>query len=330
MKHWVLWPLIAAATPLAASEPTSPVGVVADPCAVQPPMPAIVADYLVRAKAALAAGQPLPPRSDEGMAIYAKWQQDLLLADFAGHCRYAAANSALPPATPYRVVFMGDSITESWQREQPEFFAGDHIDRGISGQTTSQMVARFRADVIDLKPRTVHIMAGTNDIAGNGGPTSLDRIEGNIRTMIDLADAHGIKVVLGSVLPARQFDWRPAIAPVEAIAALNARLRLLAAEKGIVYADYYSALDNGAHGLSREFAQDGVHPTAAGYAIMQPIAERALTAVMNSRARSASPALTTFDAGTAADAAHDGGYGSSADQLRFGSHRSTHLPSRDR
>lgn len=269
--------LLALAAPaLAAAEPAPSVGVVADPCAALPTMPAVIADYLVRAKAAMAAGQPLPPRSADGMALYAKWQQDLLLADYPGLCRYRKDNAALAPATPDRVVFMGDSITEGWLREQPGFFTGDRIDRGISGQTTTQMLARFRADVVELKPRIVHIMAGTNDIAGNGGPTSLDAVEDNIRAMIDLAVANDIAVVLGSVLPASRFDWRPGIDPVKSIAELNARLRALAAEKGLVYADYYGALDDGRHGLAKAHAADGVHPTAAGYAVMQPITERAL------------------------------------------------------
>lgn len=288
MKSWIIWPLLAAASAAVAAEPAPApapapkVGVVADPCATLPPMPDIVADYMARAKAAAEAGEPLPPASEAGMEIYRQWQQDLLLADYPGLCRYAEANRALPPATADRVVFMGDSITELWLREQPAFFTGDRIGRGIGGQTTTQMVARFRADAIALEPRIVHIMAGTNDIAGNGGPTSLDRIEANIRTMVDLAQAHGIEVVLGSVLPAQRFDWRPGIDPVETIVALNERLRTLAASKGLVYADYYSALDNGEGGLSQEHAEDGVHPTSAGYAAMRPIAERALAAARTS------------------------------------------------
>lgn len=278
MKRWIFLPLAMLASPLAAAESAPAVGILPDPCAVLPPMPAVIADYLARARAALAEGKPLPPRSDEGMAIYTKWQQDLLLADYPGLCRYAGANRKLPPATADRIVFMGDSITEGWIDKQPDFFGGDRLDRGISGQTTTQMVARFRADVIALEPRIVHIMAGTNDIAGNGGPTSLDRIEANIRTMVDLAEAHGIAVVLASVLPASRFDWRPGIAPAKAIAALNDRLRKLAAENHLVYADYYGALADGEGGLSKAHADDGVHPTAAGYAVMRPIAETALDA----------------------------------------------------
>lgn len=278
MKSLIFLPLALVSLPVAAAEPARRVGVVADPCAALPPMPTVVADYMMRAKVALAAGDPLPPRSEDGMSIYVRWQQDLLLGDFAGLCRYAAANRTLSPATSGRIVFIGDSITEAWLAGQPDFFAGDRVDRGISGQTTTQMLARFRADVIDLKPRVVHIMGGTNDIAGNIGATSLDRIEANIRSMVDLAEAHGIAVVIGSVLPARQFNWRPDIAPVEPIAALNARLRALAAERNLVFADYYTALDDGEHGLAKRHAEDGVHPTAAGYAVMRPIAERALAA----------------------------------------------------
>lgn len=276
MKFWIIWPLLTAAPATVAAEPAPKVGVVVNPCATLPPMPAIVSDYMARAKAAAEAGKPLPPTSKAGMEIYRQWQKELLLADYPGLCRYAEANRALPSATDDRVVFMGDSITELWLREQPAFFTGDRIDRGIGGQTTTQMVARFRADVLALEPRIVHIMAGTNDIAGNGGPTSLDRIEANFRTMVELAQAHGIEVVLGSVLPAQRFDWRPGVDPAEMIAALNERLRKLAADKGLVYADYYSTLDNGEGGLSKEHAEDGVHPTPAGYAAMRPIAERAL------------------------------------------------------
>ena len=254
------------------------VGVQPDPCRALPPPPKIVVDYMAAAARAKAANSTPPPPSAEGIAIYTAWQQQLTLADFPGLCRYRAANAALPKATRDRVVFFGDSITEFWSQKQPGFFAGDLVNRGISGQTTTQMLGRFRADVIALRPRVVHIMAGTNDIAGNTGPTTLDAIVANIETMADLARAHHIRVVIGSVLPARRFDWRPAIDPVAAIADLNVALRALAARRGLAYADYYAALDDGGHGLSATNAQDGVHPTAAGYAVMQPIAQRALAA----------------------------------------------------
>lgn len=204
------------------------------------------------------------------------------LQDYSRLCRYRSANLALPPATATRIVFMGDSITEGWQATRPGFFRGDRIDRGISGQTTSQMLGRFYADVIALHPAVVHIMAGTNDIAGNSGPTSLEAIENNLRSMVDLARAHGIRVILGTVPPAARFGWRPEIDPVPSIRALNAWIRAYARARGIVVVDYYTLLDDSRHGMAPIDSADGVHPNAAGYAKM----EVALTAQLH---RVASP-----------------------------------------
>jgi acyl-CoA thioesterase-1 len=190
-------------------------------------------------------------------------------ADFFNLCRYRAANQALPKPSPNRIIFMGDSITQGWIERRPEFFLGDRVDRGISGQTTSQMLGRFYADVIALHPATVHILAGTNDIAGNGGPTNLETIENNIRSMVELAQAHHIKVVLGTVLPATRFDWRPEIEPVASIQALNAWIRSYARANKLTLVDYYAVLDDGRHGLALSDSGDGVHPTAAGYAKME-------------------------------------------------------------
>lgn len=252
------------------------VGVVADPCAALPPMPDIVADYIARAAKAKVANQPAPPVNAQGMAIYQHWQDELRENDFPGLCRYRAANAALPPAGPHRIVFFGDSITELWQRGDPGFFADDRIDRGISGQSTMQMIARFRADVIDLKPAVVHIMAGTNDIAGNTGPTTLEAIEDNIRSMVELARVHGIRVVLASVPPAAKFDWRPGIDPRQTIGALNSWLARYAKNEHLTYVDYYSVLHDENQGFRSEWSDDGVHPNAAGYAIMSNVARRAL------------------------------------------------------
>lgn len=269
--------LIAALALAAETAPAAPaVGILADPCAALPATPPIVADYLARYARAKAANQPPPPVTADGMAIYQRWQDALLVSDFPGLCRYRAANQALPPATAQRIIFFGDSITELWQREDPGFFIADRIDRGISGQTTTQMLARFRADVIDLKPGVVHIMAGTNDIAGNTGPTTLAAIEGNIRSMAELARAHGIRVVLASVPPAAHFGWRPAIAPVDSIHALNAWLADYARREKLTYIDYHTALEDKNHAFRAEWSGDGVHPNAAGYAVMRGIAERAL------------------------------------------------------
>ncbi|WEK44057.1 MAG: GDSL-type esterase/lipase family protein [Candidatus Sphingomonas colombiensis] len=271
--------LIAAMALGAQGAPTAPqpmVGVLADPCTALPPIPAVVADYMARYARAKAANQPPPPASADGMAIYQRWQDQLRASDFAGLCRYHAENAALPPASKDRIIFFGDSITELWQREDPDFFTADRIDRGVSGQTTLQMIARFRADVIDLKPATVHIMAGTNDIAGNTGPTTLAAIEGNIRSMSELARAHNIRVVLASVPPAARFDWRPGVNPVDDIRALNAWLADYARREKLTYIDYYSALQDAKHGFRAEWSEDGVHPNQAGYIVMRGIAEKAL------------------------------------------------------
>ena len=283
MNAWIatlpLVALIIHAGPALAEDVAAPktrVGVLADPCTALEPMPRIVADYLARYAKAKAEKQLPPPVTTDGMAIYQRWQQALLVQDFPGLCRYQAANTQLPPATPHRIVFFGDSITEGWSALDPSFFEGDRVNRGISGQTTTQMVARFRADVINLKPAIVHILAGTNDIAGNTGPTSLDAIENNIRTMVDLAKAHGVRVVLGSVLPAARFDWRPEIQPAETIRTLNARLRAFAAQEGLTYVDYHSSLEDDRHGFKSALAPDGVHPNADGYAAMRPLTEAAI------------------------------------------------------
>jgi lysophospholipase L1-like esterase len=262
--------------PTAAGPPPQQVGVLAAPCAALEPVPSVVAAFMVRYAKAKAEHQPPPVPTPEGLEIYNRWQERRLLQDFAGLCRYQGANAALPPATDRRVVFFGDSITELWGSTDPSLFSGDVIDRGVSGQTTAQMVGRFRADVVDLHPGVVHIIAGTNDIAGNTGPTSLDRIEANIQTVVELARAHHIRVVLGSVPPAARFDWRPSIMPIDSIRALNAWLQAYARREGLVYVDYYSALDDGRHGFKAALSEDGVHPNPAGYAVMRRLAEPAL------------------------------------------------------
>lgn len=267
--------------PVAPAPPRPVVGVLADPCAALPPMPAVVAAYMARYASAKAANQPPPPVSAEGMAIYQRWQDELRANDFAGLCRYRAANAALPPAGRNRIVFFGDSITESWLREAPGFFTADRINRGISGQTTLQMSARFRADVINLKPAVVHIIAGTNDIAGNTGPTSLAAIEDNIRSMVELARAHDIRVVLGAVPPAARFGWRPGVDPVESIDTLNRWLADYARREKLAFVDYHSILKDRNRAFRAEWSEDGVHPNKAGYAIMSGIAEKALGVARN-------------------------------------------------
>ncbi len=196
--------------------------------------------------------------------------------DWAWLCRYQAANAALK-ARPV-AVFMGDSITEYWGALDPALFAGGVIDRGISGQTTPQMVLRFRQDVIALRPKVVHIMGGTNDIAGNTGPESPEMFKNNIRTMVDLARANGIAVVLGAIPPAAKFNWVPSLQPAKRISELNRWLKSYAAQRRLVYADYHAVLAAPDGAMKPAFSADGVHPNAAGYAAMRAVADRALAA----------------------------------------------------
>jgi len=180
------------------------------------------------------------------------------------------------------VVFYGDSITEGWGPTGSEsFFPGKgYLNRGISGQTTAQMLLRFRQDVIALDPAVVVILAGTNDIAGNTGPASQAMIEDNLHSMVELAQAHGIKVVLSSVLPVSAYPWRPGLQPAASVRALNAALKRYAGQQRLVYLDYHAALGNADGGLDKALAEDGVHPTPAGYAKMAPLAEAAVAAAL--------------------------------------------------
>jgi len=188
----------------------------------------------------------------------------------------------LPSEGEQRVVFMGNSITEGWPSMDPEYFANpSYINRGIGGQTTPQMLLRFRADVIDLQPKVVVILAGTNDIAGNTGPMTLEEIRDNIISMSELAKANGIKVVISSVLPAHDYIWRPGLEPNIKIPKLNAMLKDYAETKGIIYLDYFSVMVDDRNGLPKDLADDGVHPTKKGYAIMRPLAEEAIARALN-------------------------------------------------
>lgn len=197
--------------------------------------------------------------------------------DWANYGRYAEANAAL--ATAPAVVFMGNSITDGWDNAHPEFFTDNNFAcRGIGGQVSSQMLCRFRADVIDLRPKAVVILAGTNDIAGNNGPIESEHIAENIVSMAELALAAGIRPIICSVLPAAKYPWRPEVGSVpEKIRALNDRLRQYAAERGLTWVDYYSAMDAGDGSMRSEYTRDGVHPTPEGYAVMEAVIRPALT-----------------------------------------------------
>lgn len=231
---------------------------------------------------------PAPQTSCPEMAtaLQALMRNDLRLRDWANMARYRDANAALaaPGASEARVVFMGDSITDNWQ--QPRFngfFPGKpYVDRGISGQTTPQMLLRFRPDVINLKPKVVVILAGTNDIAGNTGPMTDDEIEGNLQSMAELAKANGIKVVLSSITPTSAYHVaangipQTTTRPMTRIKAVNEWMKKYAASNGHVYLDYFSAMVDATGLMKTELTGDDLHPNADGYAIMAPLAQAAI------------------------------------------------------
>ena len=246
---------------------------------------------VVLALSACAHGQQPTPellaRATEALESWRKGRTRVYMDDFGELKRYRAANTKMKaPATgEKRVVFFGDSITDMWPIANA-FPGKPYVNRGIAGQTTSQMLVRFRSDVVTLAPKVVVILAGTNDIAGNTGPISLEDIQGNFATMVEIARAHGIRVVLSSVIPVH--NYTPAAAertfprrPPEKIVALNKWLKDYAASSGSVYLDYAAAMADDKGLLRRELANDGLHPNPAGYAIMAPLAEQAIGKALN-------------------------------------------------
>ncbi len=204
--------------------------------------------------------------------------------DWANLKRFQQENSELmlAKANENRVVFMGNSITEGWLSIRPEFFKNKpYVNRGISGQTTPQMLVRFRQDVIHLKPSTVVLLAGINDIAENTGPSTIEMIANNIVSMAELAKANHINVIICSVLPANKFPWREGLKPAEKVIKLNALLQSYSKKHKLAYVDYYSAMVNDSHGLKKELGEDGIHPNKNGYLIMEPILEKAIKKYIN-------------------------------------------------
>jgi lysophospholipase L1-like esterase len=243
------------------------------------------------------AQQPAPPATaappapsatcpEMATALTALMRNDARLRDWPNLARYRDANRLLAPpaAGENRVVFMGDSITDSWPQPRfGEFFTGKpYIGRGISGQTTPQMLIRFRPDVIDLKPKVVVILAGTNDIAGNTGPMTDEEIQNNIASMAVLAKAHGIRVVLSSILPTAAYHPPPTgfpqtvQRPMTRIGAINGWMKKYAAAERHVYLDYFTAMLDKAGLMREDLTNDDLHPNAAGYAVMGPLAEAAI------------------------------------------------------
>ncbi len=210
------------------------------------------------------------------------------LADWADFARYRQADATLPPPSSNhpRVVFMGDSITDIWGRMKGtgKFFPGKpYINRGISGQTTEQMLLRFQQDVVDLHPAAVLILAGTNDIAGNTGPETDRMIENDFRSMTQIARANHIKVIIASITPAADFWWRPSVDPIHRIRVINAWLKQFCKRHGYPYVDYYDAMAQPDGAMKTGLTFDGVHPNAKGFAIMAPLAEKAIAQALSGK-----------------------------------------------
>ena len=225
----------------------------------------------------------IPPTGFTGLDNYRASRIAMFTDDYGQLARYRAADAELLNAGPVkdRVVFFGDSITDIWKLQN--YFPGKpYVNRGISGQTTPQMLLRFRQDVIDLKPRAVVILAGTNDIAGNTGPMTNEEIQGNLASMSDLAHAHNIKVVLASITPVSEYHVRPNLPPqttarpMDRIKAMNEWIKSYATSHGDVYLDYFSAMIDDKGLMRAELTEYDLHPNAKGYAIMGPLAEAAI------------------------------------------------------
>ncbi|RYZ97078.1 MAG: hypothetical protein EOP47_22520 [Sphingobacteriaceae bacterium] len=225
-------------------------------------------------------------KRDQDWANFQKAVEERYHNDWAWMKRYEEDNQKLPAPAPgeQRVVFMGNSITQGWIETDPEFFkTNKYINRGIGGQTTPQMLVRFRADVINLKPAVVIILAGINDIAGNTGPTTLETIFGNIVSMAELAKVNKIKVVLSSILPAYEISWKKGIEPAEKVIKLNSMLKEYAAKNNLGYVDYHTPMADERKGLPKDLAEDGIHPTLKGYKIMEPLAVKAINAALKKK-----------------------------------------------
>jgi lysophospholipase L1-like esterase len=226
------------------------------------------------------------PQLAETMQEMAQQDQARNAQDWAALCTYKTQNTEQQAKVAPRVIFLGDSITEFWRDADPGYFSDKVLDRGISGQTSSQILLRFYSDVVELHPAAVHLLVGTNDVAQNTGPIGDADILNNIRAMVDLAQANHIKLILATIPPAKAFNWRPQIErPAERIVHLNLELRRIASERKLTFVDYYSALNDGEGGMRAELSNDGIHPNRDGYARMRPIVEKAIDEALRGRAR---------------------------------------------
>jgi len=226
----------------------------------------------------------IPSTGFAGLDQYRASRAPMLLDDYGQLARYRAADEELLKMGPVkdRVVFFGDSITDMWKLEN-NFQGKPYVNRGIGGQTTPQMLVRFRQDVIDLHPAAVVILEGTNDIAGNSGPMTPEMSENNWRSMAELAKANGIRVICTSITPSTDFPWHRGVHPAEKIRAANAWLKEYCTSHSLGYADFYPLLANAEGGMKAELTVDGVHPNAKGYAAMAPVVQSAIDEALRSR-----------------------------------------------
>jgi lysophospholipase L1-like esterase len=266
---WITGAAQALSAGLGAAQPVT--AMTGDPCPPPISLPQALADARI---SALIPGKNAPGFAEQLFAkpevqAYMRAEEDRARGDWPDLCRYRRANAAL--TRPPRVVFIGDSITESWVTGDPGLFSEEVIGRGISGQTSPQILLRFFQDVIELRPQIVHIMAGTNDIAGNTGRTTEQDFKNNITAMVDLARAHHIQVALASILPAGEFSWKPGLKPASTIVALNGWLREFALKSHVRYIDYHSVLADARGGFIAQLSNDGVHPNRDGYAVMRTL-----------------------------------------------------------
>lgn len=279
--------LLALLSPASSQPIAAPTAMVADPCPPKVPAPPVpphddlAQQMLEPGHPGLAAILGARALSPDGLAAKAKAWLDAK-SDWPALCRYRADNAALK-VRPVAVL-MGDSITDGWIKGSPAFFAANNfVDRGISGQTTSQMLLRFSDDVLDLHPDVVQILAGTNDIAGNTGPMTVRDFKNNIMAMVDLARAHRIRVVIGAIPPSTAFWWAPDIRPGQMIEELNTWLQAYAAEQKLVFVDYHSALAKPDGSFDERYSNDGVHPNRDGYAVMDRLASKAIAEARKTR-----------------------------------------------
>ena len=255
-------------------------GMVDNPCPPPILMPEAVRSKLIEVfitPQSQSQSQAGAPGFDAEFTGYFAALQNMGNQDWPSLCRFRADNARLQAAQARpQLVFIGDSITENWLLGDPDLFGNDFVNRGIGGQTSPQMLLRFQADVIALQPEYVHIMAGTNVVAGNTGPTTQQDFKNNIMSMVQLAQASDIRVLLGSIPPSAGFYWQPALQPAPHIRELNSWMQQYAAEQNLAYVDYFAALAGEADELPAALGNDGVHPNRDGYTIMRKLFESAL------------------------------------------------------